>query len=75
MHSTETKEIARCDSCCGHGSMKRSKLIHPHNGEYEYWMEECRNCQGSGLIEIITIHSIEIKPWKPYKASLIYGTS
>lgn len=56
-------EIIICDKCNGKGYMSREIVKDYHKGEYEYDLETCFRCQGSGRLEKITT----INPYAPIK--------
>ena len=36
------KKIIICDKCKGEGIVHCSELVGCHNGDYDYWDEECK---------------------------------
>lgn len=63
----EREKIIICEKCQGKGYIEKSRITSYHKGEYNYWNEQCDQCEGSGR----TIKTIRITTRPFYLPSTI----
>lgn len=58
-YNVKNKEIVLCSNCKGEGVIEHAELIDYHKGEYRYWDEPCKTCDGKGRLmkEIVITYS------------------
>ena len=70
MTASRKTNIIMCGQCDGEGIVHCKELTCYHNGNYDYWDEECTRCKGTGrLVQTISIETTEeaFVPEKPRK--------
>lgn len=62
-----SEKMIICSVCNGIGTVERSECTSYHNGDYDYWDEECHRCKGSGRLVENTVITVKTKAYKPKK--------
>ncbi|NMC57801.1 MAG: hypothetical protein GYA51_00175 [Candidatus Methanofastidiosa archaeon] len=60
-------EIMLCKKCDGTGVFKWSELADYHKGEYDYYSETCKECNGTGRIVKTKKWQVIYEPFDPKK--------
>jgi DnaJ-class molecular chaperone len=60
-------EIMLCKKCDGTGVFKWSELADYHKGEYDFYSETCKECNGTGRIVKTKKWQVTYEPFDPKK--------